>query len=178
METELNCIIYLQSMKIKNSVEDYRKGPIGAILDEYEKALGEMKEILSKFEPDQYKVIVDSETKDENCRSVYTIMKHVCRAGLGYATSILEEVLEKPFELPTLQLDELAQVNGSLDKVFKFNEETLSNFYSIQDDEIYERRFKSHWGEDYGLEQMLEHAIVHILRHRRQLEKFYLILQK
>jgi DinB superfamily len=31
--------------------------------------------------------------------------------------------------------------------------------------------FKSRWGEDYGIEQMLEHAICHYLRHRRQLER-------
>jgi hypothetical protein len=28
------------------------------------------------------------------------------------------------------------------------------------------------WGPVYDLEQMLEHAIVHVLRHRRQIERF------
>jgi len=28
------------------------------------------------------------------------------------------------------------------------------------------------WGPQYDLEQLLEHAVVHILRHRRQIEKF------
>jgi hypothetical protein len=32
--------------------------------------------------------------------------------------------------------------------------------------------FRSRWGEDYGIEQMLEHAICHNLRHRRQLERW------
>jgi hypothetical protein len=30
---------------------------------------------------------------------------------------------------------------------------------------------QSGWGVPYDLEQLLEHAIVHILRHRRQIEK-------
>jgi hypothetical protein len=29
----------------------------------------------------------------------------------------------------------------------------------------------SRWGMRYNLEQMMEHAIVHILRHRRQIER-------
>jgi hypothetical protein len=28
------------------------------------------------------------------------------------------------------------------------------------------------WGQHYDIEQMMEHAIVHVLRHRRQVEKF------
>ncbi|PIQ07594.1 MAG: hypothetical protein COW71_16265 [Ignavibacteriales bacterium CG18_big_fil_WC_8_21_14_2_50_31_20] len=28
------------------------------------------------------------------------------------------------------------------------------------------------WGQQYDIEQLLEHAIVHILRHRRQVENF------
>lgn len=30
------------------------------------------------------------------------------------------------------------------------------------------------WEVTYNLEQLLEHAIVHLLRHRRQIEKFML----
>jgi hypothetical protein len=30
---------------------------------------------------------------------------------------------------------------------------------------------KSRWGEDYTIEQMLEHAVVHPMRHRIQLER-------
>jgi hypothetical protein len=30
---------------------------------------------------------------------------------------------------------------------------------------------RSRWGEDYSIEQMLEHAIVHPMRHRIQLER-------
>ena len=33
------------------------------------------------------------------------------------------------------------------------------------------RHYLSRWGEEYGIEQMLEHAITHNLRHRRQLER-------
>ena len=36
----------------------------------------------------------------------------------------------------------------------------------------------SGWSVTYDLEQLLEHAIVHVLRHRRQIEKFLLLIRK
>jgi hypothetical protein len=32
-------------------------------------------------------------------------------------------------------------------------------------------RIAARWGPTYDLEQLLEHAIVHVLRHRRQIER-------
>ncbi|WP_294276359.1 hypothetical protein [uncultured Chryseobacterium sp.] len=32
------------------------------------------------------------------------------------------------------------------------------------------KKINTLWGQQYDVEQMLEHAIVHILRHRRQIE--------
>ena len=42
----------------------------------------------------------------------------------------------------------------------------------MSDEEMEAVRIQSPWRVVYDLEQMLEHAIVHILRHRRQIERF------
>jgi hypothetical protein len=59
-----------------------------------------------------------------------------------------------------------------LDEVFSFNVQYLS---AIKDEEIEEfrndKKILSGWGQVYDIEQMLEHAIVHILRHRRQVKR-------
>ena len=34
------------------------------------------------------------------------------------------------------------------------------------------KKINVNWGQQYDIEQLVEHAIVHILRHRRQIEKF------
>ena len=39
-------------------------------------------------------------------------------------------------------------------------------------------KFTSRMGEEYNFEQILEHAVVHILRHRRQIEKFIALMKK
>ncbi|HEY3381185.1 MAG TPA: hypothetical protein VGK32_05410 [Vicinamibacterales bacterium] len=41
----------------------------------------------------------------------------------------------------------------------------------LTDDELSPAIYKSRWGEDYNIEQMLEHAVVHPMRHRIQLER-------
>ncbi len=41
----------------------------------------------------------------------------------------------------------------------------------LEDAELAPATWKSRWGEDYNIEQMLEHAIVHPMRHRIQLER-------
>jgi uncharacterized protein YlzI (FlbEa/FlbD family) len=35
-----------------------------------------------------------------------------------------------------------------------------------------DQTIKVNWGQCYDVEQLMEHAIVHVLRHRRQIEKF------
>lgn len=44
----------------------------------------------------------------------------------------------------------------------------------LTDDEMQNVYFKTRWCVNYNIDQLLEHAIVHILRHRRQIEKFTL----
>ena len=51
--------------------------------------------------------------------------------------------------------------------------ETLENKWALADEDIMNNKMKVSWGQEYDLEQLLEHAIVHILRHRRQVERFY-----
>jgi len=42
---------------------------------------------------------------------------------------------------------------------------------SLEDRELSPAVYKSRWDEDYSVEQMLEHAVVHPMRHRLQLER-------
>ncbi len=39
-----------------------------------------------------------------------------------------------------------------------------------------DKKIKTYWGQVYDIEQLTEHAIVHVMRHRRQIEKFKILL--
>jgi uncharacterized damage-inducible protein DinB len=56
--------------------------------------------------------------------------------------------------------------------MLEYTAQTLEGRWEMTDEEIEKIIMQAGWGVTYNLEQLLEHAIVHILRHRRQIEKF------
>lgn len=159
------------------SSKTYRQGAVGALLDEYEKAAEELKESLKSVSQQDFVLIVDKETKDPECVSIQTIMQHVVSSGYAYAFYIRKQFgdpLTERKENYDLQTPEIAC--SELDKMLQYTEETLSNKSEITFDEVLNNIIKVTCGQSYDFEQMLEHAIVHILRHRRQIEIFKLIL--
>ena len=115
--------------------------------------------------------IVDSETKDEDCRSVQTIISHVTNSGYGYANYIRDWFsIQK--NSPERRLLSQNDFFIEFDKMLSYNSETLEGKWEYSDEEIMKVKMIVRWGPQYDLEQLLEHAVVHILRHRRQIEKF------
>jgi uncharacterized damage-inducible protein DinB len=147
----------------------YRKGAIGALMDEYERAALELRNLVEKISENDYVKIFDSATTNEDCRSIQTIMSHVVRACYGYANSIrtvfsIEKQVYEPKQLSKNQVLE------KFDEAMQYTVKTLEGRWEMPDAEIFATSMKGDYPED--LEQKLEHAIVHILRHRRQIEKF------
>ena len=42
----------------------------------------------------------------------------------------------------------------------------------MSDQEAVDTKMQVRWGPTYDFEQLFEHAIVHVLRHRRQIDRF------
>lgn len=150
----------------------FRDGPIGALMDEYERAAKDLLRVLKKIPVEKYNCILDTQTKDKDCLSVETIMNHVVRAGYGYANYIRKQFHEDfternvHYDVSTPKLA-TAEVN----KMLKYTEATLSNKWKISWRKLRSNIIVTNWGQEYDMDQLLEHAIVHILRHRRQIEK-------
>src|SRR5574341_1216582 len=151
----------------------YRKGGVGAMMDEYERAAGELKNVLGRASEEQFNRIVDTQTKDVDCRSIQTIITHVVRAGYGYADYIRQWfsiASTRPESVPVLHAEAVEKIDAVLD----YTVQTLDGKWEMRDEEIESLAMKVGCGPTYNLEQLLEHAIVHILRHRRQVERFLL----
>jgi uncharacterized damage-inducible protein DinB len=152
----------------------YRKGAVGAMMDEYERAGAEFRGLIARLTEEQYTRIVDAETADERCRSAQTIMSHVVAAGYGYADYIRGAFsMEK--SSPERRLFAHAESLEKFDSMLAYTAATLDGKWEMSDDQIEAVSMTVHWGPTYDLEQLLEHAIVHILRHRRQIEKWGLV---
>lgn len=149
-----------------------RTGAKGALLDEYERAISELKLVISDVSPMELTLLVDKTTTDENCVSIQSILTHVVNAGYTYANYI-RKFKQAPFKLWQKNAHfSIADYNNDLNQMFSYTIDTF-DFFS-EDETVAERQTKivTTWGQTYDIEQIWEHAIVHILRHRRQLEKF------
>lgn len=155
----------------------YRTGAIGALLDEYERAIAELKEVIATVTERELTQIVDPQTSDDNCRSIQTVLTHVVHSGYGYATSIHNLKGDNKVRPEKKTCFSTAEYSTELDGVIAFTEKVFDNFTDSELEEFdNDKKIKAGWGQVYDIEQMMEHAIVHILRHRRQLEKFILRL--
>lgn len=162
----------------KKTLEEYRKGAVGALMDEYERAALELKSLVESIEETAYERIADAETKDADCHSIQTIMNHVVHAGYGYADSIRGKIsmphLPRGDERPQISQ---AEIGGEIDRFLAYTAETLEGMWEMSYAELDKFIVQRKSGVIENLEQLLEHAILHILRHRRQIEKFLLKFQ-
>lgn len=161
-------------VSVKNSLEDYRQGAIGSLLDEYERALEELKFVLQSVSANNYSRIVEGES--EYCHSIEVIMNHVVRAGYGYAKYISDALSMSSSPVKDQQIPQI-KIGEELEKMFAHTAEIFEGERKITDEEMENIFFKTRWSESYNIDQLMEHAIVHILRHRRQIEKFLLKFQ-
>lgn len=153
-------------------------GAIGALLDEYEKALLELNALITDITPTELINIVDSETKDEDCRSIQTILSHVVRAGHNYAIVIRKSMGEQLDYFQNKILPTSSAYAEALDEMFRYNEKLFQDYPQIILEEYdADKKILVSWGQLYDVDQLMEHAICHILRHRRQIERFLLKLR-
>ena len=150
--------------------KSYRKGAIGALMDEYERASLDLKLLLRAISEDRFLEILDKLTSDDDCRSVQTIITHVVGAGFGYADYI-RGCFGIASTAPERRLLSRAEAEAQIDAMLEYTVETLEGRWEMREDEITSVVIDSRWGVRYDLEQLLEHAIVHILRHRRQIQR-------
>lgn len=149
-----------------------RRGAVGAMMDEYERAAAELSALLGRITDEEFERVRDPGATDEDCRSIQTVMRHVVRAGYGYAAYIREGFGGAEATRAEIPLGSRLEMLDRLQAMLVHTAATLDGKWDLPDDRIMAVKMRVRWGPVYDLEQMLEHAIVHILRHRRQIERF------
>jgi hypothetical protein len=107
---------------------------------------------------------------DPDYETAEKLVTHVQAAARSYLTWI-REVLGQPITDLPIERDAAVAV-PRLDALV---EETLAGWRRylapIEDAQLAPTQYLSRWGEPHTVEQMLEHAVVHPMRHRIQLER-------
>lgn len=152
-------------------------GATGALLDEYERAISDLQAVIQDVTLEELVQIVDKETKDPDCHSIQTILTHVVRSGYCYVIEIRKHLGETIEYIDRKQLDTIEAYQASLNEMFQYNEKLFEDYPNLKLEEMdNDKKMLVSWGQLFDVEQLLEHAIVHILRHRRQIERFLLKL--
>ncbi len=142
-----------------------------ALLEEYKKATIPYKEILQSVSLSNFNTIFDAKTEDADCKSIQTITFHIIHSGHTYANYINTISTKKWYEYDSL-VDCPKKGIIEIDKMLVYTESSFKEIWNKTNEEIDTWKFETRWNVTYNFEQLMEHAIVHILRHRRQVELF------
>lgn len=143
-------------------------GAIGVLLEEYEKSLQELICVIKQISQEQLLQIVDADTNNVDFKSIQTILSHIIWSGLYYNIEIrnsLGETLDPP---ASILFSNVQDYQESLINMFELTKQTFQVYNDVDVNSA--RDFR--WKLIGNIDLLLEHAIVHILRHRRQIEKF------
>jgi len=146
----------------------YRPGAIGAMTDEYEKALNELKLLLQTLSDETF-IEIKNNSVEEDFQSARNITLHVVRSGFGYANYIRKRFGEKVSH-QEIKIENTKEAITELDNMFQYTVDTFEDKWVLTDEELLSTIIKTSWST-YDLEAIIEHAIVHVLRHRLQIEK-------
>jgi uncharacterized damage-inducible protein DinB len=155
----------------------HRAGAVGILLDVYEKAFFELKEAIDTIPDGDLETIVDATTNDPNCRSIQSVLSHIVSAAYSYVIYIRAQRGEELARPDKKFHQTIKEYTDDFSAAFHFMADAISN---MKDEDLCNQSNKMHvaWGQDYDTEQMIEHAIVHVMRHTHQIERFKLTISK
>ena len=148
---------------------DTQSGILGALFDEYSRAARELQALIDQLSGETYGIVFDPTTQDSDCRSIQTILSHVVRSGYGYA-NYLRKHFGNQQAAPEISIIAKGEAVTALDRMLDYTKTSIQEHWALDDTTLSTSKIISKHGPTYTLEQLLEHAIVHILRHRRQIE--------
>ena len=108
-------------------------------------------------------------TIDQDYESLETLLRHVLRSARGYMVWMCEKL-----ELPDPEIDNPPSIDnielhasGYIDHLI---EKWKTPLAEVEENRFSDKVYKSNWGVPYCIDAMLEHAVMHPIRHTFQLE--------
>jgi hypothetical protein len=148
-------------------------GPFGALMDEYARAAEDFCRVVEGFDPARFNA--ERPSNDPNTVSPRAICLHVIGAAHRYAHYIRKargvDFVER-YDVDPTQLHSPQGVRTLLTEGILLMEETVEPLLNATEQDVQALSFAVRWGPRYDPEMILEHAVCHLLRHRRQLERW------
>jgi len=109
------------------------------------------------------------ETDDTDYQSLETLLRHVLRAARGYMTWMCQKL-----ELPDPEINpapKAEKIEAVADTYLEHLIERWKNpLATVPPEKFEEKLYTARWGVDYCIDAMMEHAVMHPIRHQYQLK--------
>ena len=107
-------------------------------------------------------------TNDGDYQSLDTLLRHVLRASRGYMTWMCEQL-----NLPDPEIEKTPETDRIVVEAENYLTHLLEKWRSplarIPEEQFHNPTYLSRWGTAYCIDAMLEHAVMHPIRHEFQL---------
>lgn len=159
-------------------ISNKNKNAVNALLSEYGKVIVELQNVIQNIPDEKLVLEITPGTNDDDCQSIQSILAHVVNSGYAYCVYI-RNLKNATTERPKKEIRKsVEEYKEDLNNVLLYTYETFDIIYDDDLESFNEsEKIKTSWGQIYDIEQLFEHAIVHILRHRRQIENFKTALE-
>lgn len=124
-----------------------------------------MREFLDTWKLAKAKELALPETDDPNYASLDTLLKHVLWWARRYMIWMCERLSLPDPQIPPVP-DEAAKADRYLEELLRRWKAPLAD---IPEERFYKPEYEAPWKVKYCIDAMLEHAVMHPIRHRFQL---------
>ena len=149
------------------NLENYKSRAARALVLLHEKHLCECLEVWGQAKAANLEL---SETSDENYRSLGTLLEHILGAARSYMVGIC-----KNLELPNPEIRPVPEVNAIEAEADSYLEHVLERWrlllVAVPDERLEPDPESYYPGMPYWIDAMLEHAVMHPIRHEFQLRE-------
>jgi len=146
-------------------MDDYKYGGARALVLLHERHL---RALLATWKEAKAANVSLPQTTDTDYASLEAILRHNLAAAKGYMTWICEKL-----ELADPDIDEAPSLDTIAKQADSYIEHVLERWKTplkdIEAQHFYKPAYTSRWGSDYCIDAMLEHAVMHPVRHEFQL---------
>jgi uncharacterized damage-inducible protein DinB len=127
-----------------------------------------LKSFLSVWKTAKKLNVALPKTDDQDYQSLQTLLRHIFRSARGYMIWMCDKLdLDDPDIDKTPDADEISlQADTYISHLLEKWRLPLSE---IPEERFHSPVYKSRWGVDYCIDAMLEHAVMHTIRHEFQL---------
>jgi len=127
-----------------------------------------MRSLLETWRKAKKTGIVLPESSDPAYKSLDTLLRHPLKSSRGYIIWICQKL-----ELPDPGIDPVPEIENIEQSAEKFLEHLLKRWQlplcDVPEERFFDRTYISTWDVEYCIEGMLEHAVMHPIRHEFQL---------